>query len=349
MKNKIIQILKKHPNGLKARKIADLIPGMDKKEVNSILYSNPQSFVVNDYVWTLKSSISSAKCDKRITSSTDIDDYIRRVTIYFGEYNCYPYEIKRKLHKFSSKKIDDCISNLEALINTPFLKEHHRYLNRHSVEYIIKLSTLSLQDVAKKVAKVKKFDIESFDAWRAIIDLPDYKYESLLNYKKKLAEIEVPICFNFHLPTWTLLSHLLNNNDFEMVKAHSHALCSSIKLDKYTSFNGDEWYKIVILPDDTFLLSLKNIKSFIEDDEKYHFIKFHLSINDIIQYAHLSSKKFYQNVEEAYKQKLVEDLQKNKHKAYDKPPTQVSQQVLEVARKCTGNCSTCKRDNCPER
>ena len=34
---KIMQILNKYPNGLKAREIAELINGVEKKEVNSIL------------------------------------------------------------------------------------------------------------------------------------------------------------------------------------------------------------------------------------------------------------------------------------------------------------------------
>ena len=54
-KNKIIEVLRKHPNGLKAKDIAGYISGTDRKAINQILYSNPQLFTINkDYEWSLK-------------------------------------------------------------------------------------------------------------------------------------------------------------------------------------------------------------------------------------------------------------------------------------------------------
>lgn len=62
MKNKIIEILKKHPTGLKARQIATLLPNADRRKANQILYDNPSEFEISkDYVWTLKQSRSSPK------------------------------------------------------------------------------------------------------------------------------------------------------------------------------------------------------------------------------------------------------------------------------------------------
>ena len=52
-KSKIIEILKKHPNGLKAKDIARLISGADRKVINQILYSNKDCFSINDCIWTL--------------------------------------------------------------------------------------------------------------------------------------------------------------------------------------------------------------------------------------------------------------------------------------------------------
>ena len=58
MKNKIIEILKKHPNGLKARQIAALLPNANRRRVNQILYDSQSEFEVSkDYVWKLKSTI----------------------------------------------------------------------------------------------------------------------------------------------------------------------------------------------------------------------------------------------------------------------------------------------------
>lgn len=50
----VINLLLKHPNGLKARQIASYF-STDRKEINQILYSNSNDFVVNDlYIWKIK-------------------------------------------------------------------------------------------------------------------------------------------------------------------------------------------------------------------------------------------------------------------------------------------------------
>ena len=113
---------------------------------------------------------------------------------------------------------------------------------------------------------------------------------------------------------------------------------------------GKEWLKIVTLPDNSISVALDNIKSFIEDGGKYNCFDSYISLTNIIPLCTLPANKFYQQVQEIYKNKVVEELQKRKTtdgtgfsftKAYNG-------QVLEVARKCTGNCSTCNRENCPE-
>lgn len=51
LKDKIIELLKKNPNGLKAVQIEKFIPNVTKKQINQILYSN-SCFVNNNFVWT---------------------------------------------------------------------------------------------------------------------------------------------------------------------------------------------------------------------------------------------------------------------------------------------------------
>lgn len=352
MKDTIIQILKKHPKGLKAREIADLIPEIDKKAVNSILYSNPQSFEAKDYVWTLKTMTRSSKHSDSVTSSIEVDEYFKWVKFYFGEYSYWSisYEIKDKLKGLGSNRINECSLNLKTLINAPIVREYYKYFTVHTVEYIINLTMLPRREVEKRISRAGKFDISTFDAWRTIAELPDCKYENLLAYQDRLKEIEFPVCYTCRIPTWNLLLHLLENNDFEMIKNHSVTLCNTIKFEKGTILTSEEWLQIVTLTHDKFLLSLDNIKSFVEDDEKYHFIKFHISIKDVIPFSHLPSRKFHQSVNEAYKKKLVEDLQNKKHNtSVSTEQNQSMSPVLEVARKCTGNCSICNRENCPER
>lgn len=351
-KNKVIEVLKKHPKGLKAREIAELIPETDKKEVNSILYSNPQLFEAKDYVWTLRTMDRSSKHNASLTSSIEVDEYFKLVKFYFGEYSYWSisYRIKDKLKGLGANRINECSLNLKTLINAPIIRECYKYFTVHTVEYIINLTMLPHREVQKRISKAGKFDISTFDAWRTIAELPDYKYENLLSYRDRLEEIEIPLCYTCRFPTWNLLSHLLEKNDFEMIKMHSTTLCNTINFENGTIFTSEEWLAIVTLTHDKFLLSLDNIKSFVENDEKYHFIKFHISIKDVIPFSYLPSRKFHESVNEAYKKKLVEDLQNKKHPS-PVPTKQNSSMspVLEVARKCTGNCSTCNRENCPER
>ncbi len=56
LENKIISLLQQHSEGLKAREIADAIPGTDKKSINQVLYGVLKNKCVQDesYRWRLK-------------------------------------------------------------------------------------------------------------------------------------------------------------------------------------------------------------------------------------------------------------------------------------------------------
>ena len=99
-KNKIIEILKKYPKGLKAKDIADFIVGVDRKAINQILYANPNIFSCNsNYEWTL---ISNTTIERKAIPTSSINkeqnNYIDRevlqdyknyyVKVKQGEYYC---------------------------------------------------------------------------------------------------------------------------------------------------------------------------------------------------------------------------------------------------------------------
>ena len=61
-KTSIVEVLKKHPKGLKAKDIATYIYGADRKSINQILYAHPQIFVCNDcFEWSLAMQTPSPK------------------------------------------------------------------------------------------------------------------------------------------------------------------------------------------------------------------------------------------------------------------------------------------------
>ncbi len=114
--DRIIEILKKNNEGLKARKIASLL-NEDKSQINSWLYKNRDSIVVeNDYVWKLKKVANLSNVNYHIAPYQDrIDRAIRdfeemgtdAVFLYFSNicFNMFSFEDGKKIvtHDFSGK------------------------------------------------------------------------------------------------------------------------------------------------------------------------------------------------------------------------------------------------------
>lgn len=125
-KNEIIEILKKHPKGLKAKDIADFIVGADRKAINQILYSNPTLFSSNsNYEWTL---ISKTTIERKTTTinnaSQEKNSYIDREV--FSDYRNYYVEIKQYIGKNKVLKLylvgdnDYVIQSNTYDLNCPF-------------------------------------------------------------------------------------------------------------------------------------------------------------------------------------------------------------------------------------
>lgn len=62
----IIKLLLEYPQGLKAKEISKKLVYIEKKEVNQILYGNPNDFVSNDYVWNLTTIKSNEISYKKV-------------------------------------------------------------------------------------------------------------------------------------------------------------------------------------------------------------------------------------------------------------------------------------------
>ena len=125
-KNKVIDILKKYPKGLKAKDIADFIVGADRKAINQVLYSNPTLFSCNsNYEWTL---ISKTTIEQKTTPTNNIsqekNSYIDREI--FNEYRNYYVKIKQYIGKDKVLKLylvddnDYIIQSNTHDLNCPF-------------------------------------------------------------------------------------------------------------------------------------------------------------------------------------------------------------------------------------
>ena len=128
-RNKVIEIMRKYPEGLKAKEIADFIVGADRKAINQILYANPNIFSCNsNYEWTL---ISKTIIERKTipTSNTDreTDNYIDREV--FDNYRNYYVEVKQYIGKNKVLKLylvgdnDYIIQSDTYDLNCPFCNQ----------------------------------------------------------------------------------------------------------------------------------------------------------------------------------------------------------------------------------
>jgi hypothetical protein len=140
-KNKVIDILKKHPQGLKAKYIADLIVGADRKAINQILYSNPNLFACNSYYeWTLISKTTIERKNVATPLNTQYGEKHVDSEVY-NDYRNYYVSIQQKLSSYS----DNSISLKLYLLNEN--------------DYVIKSNTSTiLCPFCNKIFSVHSFD-----------------------------------------------------------------------------------------------------------------------------------------------------------------------------------------------
>ena len=115
MKDKIIKVLKTHPNGLMAKEISAYIPNTDRRMINQVLYSNRDCFQISaDYVWTLKTHTLTDK-EKKFA-----DSLVAQIIA----------EIKKTAPKPQKKQI------LPSKTTTPTNKKKDVSTTKRNVDYI---------------------------------------------------------------------------------------------------------------------------------------------------------------------------------------------------------------------
>ena len=129
-KNRIVEILKRYPKGLKAKDIAAFIYGADRKAVNQILYSNPNLFSCNSsYEWQLLNNITPQTTSSPTYKAKAIDTTKSHVdSEVFYNYKNYYIEIKQEeyfgkstiLKIYLFKESDYIIQSDNKSIKCPF-------------------------------------------------------------------------------------------------------------------------------------------------------------------------------------------------------------------------------------
>ena len=134
-KNKIVEILKKYPKGLKAKDIADFIVGADRKAINQVLYSNPTLFSCNsNYEWTL---VSKPDTERNFTQINNIiqekNRHVDREV--FNDYRNYYVEVKQGRHECEDKTRPGTYHS-EDIVLKLYLMGEKDYIVQSSAHYI---------------------------------------------------------------------------------------------------------------------------------------------------------------------------------------------------------------------
>ena len=109
----IMDLLYKHPNGLKARQIATYF-SVDRKLINQILYSNTNDFVINEaYVWKINSQKSNRISFEKNQKESILNElrekyklgYIERTELAKLDYESFQNAVKHAKLMYKNKNL----------------------------------------------------------------------------------------------------------------------------------------------------------------------------------------------------------------------------------------------------
>ena len=183
-KNKVIEILKKHPEGLKAKDIAVYISGTDRKAINQILYSNPSLFSCNDeYEWTLRFESNTNRKLEPIVKNTE--DEVKK---------CFPnnyvgseaLEFLKSVDQASLKLVSKRYLQLSQSIGTSAFSY---ILNRDILEDLMSISNDDFDIALARSKQLKEVaNIKEYSTWKAL--LFSSNFEMICQHIEKAKEIE---------------------------------------------------------------------------------------------------------------------------------------------------------------
>lgn len=179
---RIVDILKKHPQGLKAKEIANCISGADRKSINQILYANPQTFSCNErFEWTLTTQLTTPK-QQTITKTKDEiknffpNEYIDKDTVELLKEKSFD-ELKKYKARFDE---------LLKAINT----SHDFYFSASIlIQKAILVSEEQFNQILNRTKKLRAlYETRNFEEWETIIFSP--KFDELCANIRTLQECQ---------------------------------------------------------------------------------------------------------------------------------------------------------------
>ena len=313
-KNKVIDILKKHPEGLKAKEIAEYIAGADRKVINQILYSSPNLFLCNDkYEWSLekcKTTTDSLHTKEEIVSyfpKASIDDeifdllkkrnilelelYSSRVADFFS---IVPNVIKEKRFFTSAILVSEEQYKL-IFYRTRELSKIHNVRQYDEWEKII-LSE-QFDDVCQRIVELKESNIFSHlitdyyqsQRWLEIVMLDKRSFKAFISRAKLLASIDEPLD-DYRLSTYALDTKFTRLSRLEKI----------LMLQQENNFprllnNGHQLFELLYLSASAFERCLVHAKKvYYQDSTIITQIKKYFTEESVLQILLLKEKEFNQ-------------------------------------------------------
>jgi len=211
----VINLLLKHPNGLKARQIASYL-STDRKEINQILYSNSNDFVVNDlYIWKIKNQTQN----RYIMQKNVREESLKELK---DVYKLGYLEIK-ELERLTFETFQRAVEHAKIISknkNLPYMtsKEWFSIVVLESNEFEKTIKVLEEGEKAKKEALKRKREIRN----KELVEIAEFcnKYNLSENTKAKLvltgksySEISIiwSLCRENSISEFTFISLLENN------------------------------------------------------------------------------------------------------------------------------------------
>lgn len=179
-KTLIVEVLKKHPKGLKAKNIATYISGADRKSINQILYAHPQMFVCNDcFEWSLATQTPSP--NRLVTTTKDeiknlfINEYIDNDT-----YELLKFKSMDELKKYKARYVE-----LSEAINTS-----HSFYFGTIIQKAILVSDDQFNLVLNRTKQLREiYKTRKYEEWELVIFAPNF--DELCSNIKTLQEYAV--------------------------------------------------------------------------------------------------------------------------------------------------------------
>lgn len=283
MIDKIIEVLKKHPTGLKAKDITRYISGTDRKSVNQILYSNSQIFVINNsYEWTLKDAKPVSIPTPLHHSKEVIKEYFP--TTYICD-ECYDV-LKSKSHsdlRMCQVRFAELSQEIPCTI----------YISQ-LVKTVLFVSNEEFSTIIKRTKRLKEiYKIRSHDEWERII--LSEQFDNIYQQIKELKESEVfshLITDCYHSKRWLEIV-MLDKRKFK-------AFISRAKLLANIDEPLDD-YRLSTYALDSELTSLSRLKKIIMLQQENNFPKLLDAGNQLFELLYISTSAFERCLSQAQK------------------------------------------------